>query len=321
MARGLDSDDAEVLRILVCGDSRTGKTTFVNVLCGEYNLLDAEATREKIRRSAQGSTVGCNVNVRVHRPVGRRVNTGGGQVYDTSVCSRTNAKKTSSARIPQRGGHGGFASDGAASLDTIVEVIDVGGAKQYALARPVFYDRVHAIILVHDLTNPKSLHSLRNWLQEITIADQKKIRYGGISARHQLSSTAGISSAAYSDGDIATASNGWLPRESARKRMDNAELNDAQRSLIQRVPILVLGNKLDLLSKRQQQKCFMPNFIRHVTSSVFAPNTEMESVQMACCSSHLAAEEAQPYRDNGGHLGHVLRFIDGVIAGGGSNIA
>eukprot|EP00946_MAST-07B_sp_MAST-7B-sp1_P004985 g4985.t1 len=318
------AEDASV-RVLVVGDSRTGKTTFTNVLCGEYNALDADATRELMRREARGSTVGANVNVRLH--------------LHGAASQSSNYRSNPGGRALDKHGAqaGNFATSPSAARHTAVEVIDVGGARQYALARPVFYDRIHAIILVHDVSNPKSLKSLQGWLREIAIADKKKIRYGGISARHQILSVGvGASSVAYSDsdGDIGgertgvtndTSSSSSPSSSSARRRMGAAELTDAQRSLIQRIPVLVLGNKLDLLSPKEQQYCMSAQYFRHVLSSVFAPDTAMESVQITCCSSYRAAEEAntsEPYHaTRTGTLGRVLSFIDGVVSGGGDGLA
>ena len=318
------------VRILVVGDSRAGKTTFTNVLCGEYNMLDTDATRKAMRREARAPTVGANVNVRLHFC---------GAEGETSSAGSRNSRHNSSHRHVAAGrSWGGQARplenvvpEHSARRHTVVEAIDVGGARQYALSRPVFYDNIHAIILVHDLSNPKSLSSLQGWLREIAIADKKKIRYGGISARHQiLSHRSGVPSAAFSDSDGDFAGNfgdamNSTKLGSTRRRMGATELIDAQRSLIQRIPVLVLGNKLDLLSPKEQQYCMSAKYFRHVLSSVFAPDTAMESVQITCCSSYRAAEEAntsEPYRDaRTGALGSVLRFIDGVISGGGACFA
>ena len=68
---GSDRDHA---RLLVVGDSRVGKTSLVNVLCGEYNRLDRAATRRKIQREPVAPTVGCHINVRLHSgPRGGRI--------------------------------------------------------------------------------------------------------------------------------------------------------------------------------------------------------------------------------------------------------
>jgi len=48
-----------------------------------------------------------------------------------------------------------------------VEFWEVGGTKTYAYARPVFYDGLDAILLVYDVSNVKSYHSLVVWLFEL----------------------------------------------------------------------------------------------------------------------------------------------------------
>uniref|UniRef100_A0A5K3EL10 Rab-like protein 3 n=1 Tax=Mesocestoides corti TaxID=53468 RepID=A0A5K3EL10_MESCO len=49
-----------------------------------------------------------------------------------------------------------------------VEFWDIGGSARHANTRSVFYDGLHGIILVHDLTNKKSETNLKKWLAELT---------------------------------------------------------------------------------------------------------------------------------------------------------
>ncbi|XP_071519764.1 rab-like protein 3 isoform X2 [Panulirus ornatus] len=62
-----------------------------------------------------------------------------------------------------------------------VELWDVGGSNSHKNARHVFYNHVHGIILVHDLTNRKSQLNLRRWLSEVLIREG-----GGSKARTPL---------------------------------------------------------------------------------------------------------------------------------------
>uniref|UniRef100_T1IUH3 Rab-like protein 3 n=1 Tax=Strigamia maritima TaxID=126957 RepID=T1IUH3_STRMM len=48
-----------------------------------------------------------------------------------------------------------------------VELWDVGGSNSHRNSRSIFYNLVHGILLVHDLTNRKSQQNLRKWLAEI----------------------------------------------------------------------------------------------------------------------------------------------------------
>ncbi|KAL0274378.1 UNVERIFIED_CONTAM: hypothetical protein PYX00_006822 [Menopon gallinae] len=48
-----------------------------------------------------------------------------------------------------------------------VELWDVGGSSRYRNTRSIFYNPVHGIILVHDLTNRKSQQNLQKWLFEV----------------------------------------------------------------------------------------------------------------------------------------------------------
>lgn len=48
-----------------------------------------------------------------------------------------------------------------------VELWDIGGSSSHRNTRSIFYNPVHGIILVHDLTNRKSQQNLQKWLSEI----------------------------------------------------------------------------------------------------------------------------------------------------------
>ncbi|RWS25915.1 rab-like protein 3 [Leptotrombidium deliense] len=57
----------------------------------------------------------------------------------------------------------------------LIELWDIGGYKTHSLARNVFYNSFHGIILVYDLTNIKSHENLRKWLCEVfTAKDSSK---------------------------------------------------------------------------------------------------------------------------------------------------
>lgn len=45
-----------------------------------------------------------------------------------------------------------------------IELWDIGGSRSHAIARKIFYNSFHGIILVQDLTNIKSESNLKNWL-------------------------------------------------------------------------------------------------------------------------------------------------------------
>ncbi|XP_073983466.1 rab-like protein 3 isoform X2 [Rhodnius prolixus] len=48
-----------------------------------------------------------------------------------------------------------------------IELWDIGGSSNHRNTRSVFYNSVHGLILVHDLTNRKSQQNLRYWLHEV----------------------------------------------------------------------------------------------------------------------------------------------------------
>ncbi|XP_052809977.1 rab-like protein 3 isoform X1 [Mya arenaria] len=61
----------------------------------------------------------------------------------------------------------------AAEKTFFVELWDIGGCTGHQNSRSIFYNPVHGIILVHDLTNRKSQQNLRSWLAEVLKKDNK----------------------------------------------------------------------------------------------------------------------------------------------------
>ena len=54
-----------------------------------------------------------------------------------------------------------------------VELWGVGGWSAHQNSRSIFYNPVHGVILVHDLTNRKSEMNLRKWVAEILSKEGK----------------------------------------------------------------------------------------------------------------------------------------------------
>lgn len=56
-----------------------------------------------------------------------------------------------------------YKEDTAQQKTFFVELWDVGGSLSHKHTRSVFYSQINGIVLVHDLTNRKSLENLKNW--------------------------------------------------------------------------------------------------------------------------------------------------------------
>ena len=48
-----------------------------------------------------------------------------------------------------------------------VELWDVGGSTSHRNSRNIFYNNINGVILVHDLSNKKSINNLRKWFGEL----------------------------------------------------------------------------------------------------------------------------------------------------------
>ncbi|XP_070568181.1 rab-like protein 3 isoform X2 [Ptychodera flava] len=93
-----------------------------------------------------------------------------------------------------------------------IEFWDVGGSANHIKSRHIFYNPVHGLILVHDLTNRKSHLNLRKWLAEVLNKDSNGIKSG----------TNGV--------------NDYDPEQYAGSH----------------IPILVVGTKLDQIDPRRE---------------------------------------------------------------------
>ncbi|CAD5118571.1 DgyrCDS7259 [Dimorphilus gyrociliatus] len=58
--------------------------------------------------------------------------------------------------------------------DYFIELWDIGGWSAHTNSRSIFYNPVHGVILVHDLTNRKTEQNLRKWLGEVLNKEQKE---------------------------------------------------------------------------------------------------------------------------------------------------
>lgn len=59
-----------------------------------------------------------------------------------------------------------------------IELFDIGGSHAHRNTRHVFYNLVHGIILVHDLSNRKSCLNLNRWLAEVTQSEAGTGKFG-----------------------------------------------------------------------------------------------------------------------------------------------
>ncbi|XP_006816081.1 rab-like protein 3 [Saccoglossus kowalevskii] len=59
-----------------------------------------------------------------------------------------------------------------------LEFWDVGGSANHTKSRHIFFNPVHGLILVHDLTNRKSHLNLRKWLAEVLAKDSNGAKIG-----------------------------------------------------------------------------------------------------------------------------------------------
>jgi GTPase SAR1 family protein len=324
------------LRILVCGDAFVGKTTLIDVLCGEYDDISKSETRRLLTSGGEKTTVGCYVNVRNH-VTHERTRRRRQYIADSATAANT----TATATLATAANTTATITTTTPSSSCAMEFVEVGGSRQYTMTRSVLYDRIHAVLLVHDVTNRKTMSSLAStWLRELTIADQQRIRHGGISARHRLGDDE--SPLGEGEGDEAAAAGGGGATGGGRqRRLTASDLSAAQVSLLQRIPVLIVGTKLDLLhgGASEMVKLTSSKYEQSVLATVFAngapPGDGSSSGssggggggggRKSCIviDTYEAAEEAVSYRNEGCRMEQILQFLDGVESSskGGSETA
>jgi len=70
--------------------------------------------------------------------------------------------------------------EGTPSQSTyFIELWDIGGSISHKNTRGVFYNPVHGVIMVYDLTNRKSHENLQRWILEILNKEGKDVGKGG----------------------------------------------------------------------------------------------------------------------------------------------
>ena len=134
----------------------------------------------------------------------------------------------------------------------IIEFFDVGGHRNYADSRSVFYHKLNGIILVHDLNNKKSFSNLRDWLDEVVRED----------ADRKAKGLSGVEETFFSKRE-------GTGRFSTAQRLSTASNNTSRLGPLDGLPILVVGNKNDSGVRTQAPKMAWDKFDDVSTSAIF----------------------------------------------------
>jgi len=52
-----------------------------------------------------------------------------------------------------------------------IEFVDISGVRTYELSRQIYYRNINGLILVYDVSNPRSYENIREWLRELREAN------------------------------------------------------------------------------------------------------------------------------------------------------
>ncbi|KAL5971829.1 Rab-like protein 3 [Taenia solium] len=263
--------DYDRLKVIVAGDSGVGKTAFVHLLCYGEALLNPSWT------------VGCGIELMIF-PRPRCI----GDVDSRIEQSRTADKER-----------------------YFVEFWDIGGSASHANTRSVFYDNVHGVILVHDLTNKKSEANLDKWLTEITSKRRAfevvchstdTDRVGSVNIGMKPSIQTLIS-----------------PYSSATMASSMPQPQPSLKSSALPLPVLVVGTKLDQVrSSTYSSTSYLPPWSNSSRSASpillgsktvgFAASRAFPEVNLNCNSAGSLAENSYNDRTISAFLQQVIRF-------------
>jgi len=134
-----------------------------------------------------------------------------------------------------------------------LEFYDICGAEKYIKSRSMFYGQIHGIILVYDLTNKKSYYNLQKWIKEIKDADNKSISSSPVNGNHYKNPNL-YGSWGQSSTNPTIISSSYEKKQNNSNNSNNSNSNelepifDLELSFC-KVPVIVIGNKLDLSQK------------------------------------------------------------------------
>ncbi|CAL8073085.1 unnamed protein product [Calicophoron daubneyi] len=139
-----------------------------------------------------------------------------------------------------------FRADPSQERPFFIEFWDIGGSNAHANTRPIFYQNAHGIILVYDCTNRKSQLNLKKWLSEVTQKTPSSSLEGiNVCESAGLSKVAGFFTSSHEE-DFDTNS-----RDSGKSNDDGLKFPTEPTV---RLPILVVGTKVDLLDSSSRRK-------------------------------------------------------------------
>ncbi|KAH9277529.1 Rab-like protein 3 [Echinococcus granulosus] len=260
--------DYDRLKVVVAGDSGVGKTAFVHLLCYEETLPNPSWT------------IGCSVELLIF-PRPRCVG---------DVGSRIGQSRT------------------ADEERYFVEFWDIGGPASHANTRSVFYDNIHGVILVHDLTNKKSEANLDKWLTEITSKGRAfevvfyptdTDRTGSLNIGVKSPIQALISSSSSTMMALAIPQ----PQPSLKSSLSTLPL-----------PVLVVGTKLDQVRRSTYSSTsYVPPWSSGCRSTLptlsgFAASRAFPEITLNCNSADSLAENSHNGRTISTFLQQVVRF-------------
>ena len=171
--------------------------------------------------------------------------------------------------------------DGGDGQEVFAEFVDVGCHANYRLSRSFYYQGIDAILLVYDMSNWKSFANLKKWIKELS----NDIKTAGPASQPVEQSSRRSAQQTYQRASATSSSSSSGPKSNGKRTIKN-------------LPVLVVGNKLDMVRSWTNSK--LPN--------VFA-TLGFESTNVSSTSDSLA------------DLEQINSFVQSVVDGRGGAVS
>lgn len=166
-----------------------------------------------------------------------------------------------------------------------VEIWDIGASKYHASSRSIFYNGVNGVILVHDLTNNKSLMNLQKWHDEVVNKDcaLSSVKVTSIKSPSSGSNTQQAAAAA-----------------GASQLTSPLSMSSSNGGGATSLPVIMIGTKLD--QRNESERAYKKTYAQNKLATL-----------LNCTQIHLDTGNSKYLAAGSGNSVELSRFFDKAI--------